>query len=283
MIQASTSRHPRTRSAVVILAALLGATPVIPAVAASQGMDAAMEVNGEAVPQAALRHLTESQMRRGKAPNRLVLEEQVRQELIARTVLSQRARESGLDQRTDVQAQNFLNEQAVLSQAYLQDYRQGLSVSDAEIAEAYEDFKAENQDMEYRVRHIVTKKEEDALAAIAALNRGESFDAMAKTNSIEPSADKLAGEIGWLRPDQLPDRAFAEAVKRLSKGEFSQEPVKTDYGWHVIKVEDGPRPLQFPPLDMASAELLEALRERVLNSKVSDHIRGLVDSAEVRQ
>jgi peptidyl-prolyl cis-trans isomerase C len=126
--------------------------------------------------------------------------------------------------------------QAVLIRAYLQDFVKAHPVSDADVKSEYDKIKTQLGDKEYKARHILVEKEEDAKAIIAKLDKGEKIEDLAKQSKDPGSKDK-GGDLGWANPAGFV-KPFAEALSKLEKGKYTAAPVKTDFGYHVIKLED---------------------------------------------
>lgn len=254
---------------------------LIGSVTASAADDArSIVVNGEAIGAASLELLIEARREHGAAVSD-ELRADMRDELVTRMVLAQQARRRGLDADERVQAQNRLNELAVLSQAYLRDYADDVDVTDEEKRAAYRDYLEDYDPKEYKVRQILVRNEVTARELIARIEKGEDFARLAAENSIDPGADATGGDIGWFRPDVFVDQRLSRAVEKLAKGEYTHEPVMTRFGWHVVKVEDGPRPVKLPTYDELAENWKEKMRERVVMQKVQAHVRTLTEAAQV--
>lgn len=240
----------------------------------------AMVVNGEPASKASLDLLIEARKERGE-----VIDAQAREnlsrELLTRMVLSQQARKQQLDQDEKVLAQKELNDRTVLSQAYLREYAAQVTVSDEEQISEYQEYLQDYDANEFHVRQILVKNEVTAKELIAQLNEGADFVELAKEHSIDPGASETGGDIGWFRPDVFIDKRLSGAVEKLSAGEYSEEPVQTRFGWHVVKVEEGPRKVKFPEFEELSEDWKKNIHDRVVMKKVDDHIKALIDAAKV--
>jgi peptidyl-prolyl cis-trans isomerase C len=214
-------------------------------------------VNGTAIPQARADVLIAEQKAQG-APDSDQLRNAVKEELIRREVLAQEARKKGSKSRR-VQAQIELARQAVLIRAYLQDFVKAHPVSDADVKAEYDKIKSQLGDKEYKARHILVEKEEDAKAIIAKLDKGEKFEELAKQSKDPGSKDK-GGDLGWANPAGFV-KPFAEALTKLEKGKYTTTPVKTDFGYHVIKLEDS-RALKAPAFDEVKGQLKQRLEQQ---------------------
>jgi peptidyl-prolyl cis-trans isomerase C len=209
------------------------------------------------------------------APDSDQLRNAVKEELVRREVLAQEARKKGMEKSGSVTAQIELARQAVLIRAYLQDYVKTHAVTEAEVKAEYEKIKSQLGDKEYKARHILVEKEEDAKAIIAKLDKGEKFEELAKQSKDPGSKDK-GGDLGWANPAGFV-KPFSEALVKLEKGKYSATPVKTEFGYHVIKVEDS-RALKAPAFD----EVKPQLKQRLEQQKVEHHIAELRAKATVK-
>ena len=248
---------------------LLAALVAIPAYAQTVAT-----VNGTAIPQARADVMIAEQKTQG-APDSDQLRNAVKEELVRREVLAQEARKKGMEKSGSVTAQIELARQAVLIRAYLQDYVKTHAVTEAEVKAEYEKIKSQLGDKEYKARHILVEKEEDAKAIIAKLDKGEKFEELAKQSKDPGSKDK-GGDLGWANPAGFV-KPFSEALVKLEKGKYSATPVKTEFGYHVIKVEDS-RALKAPAFD----EVKPQLKQRLEQQKVDHHIAELRAKATVK-
>ena len=231
-------------------------------------------VNGTAIPQSRADLLVTEQKSQG-APDSEQLRAAVKEELIRREVLSQEARKKSLDKSAAVQAQMDMARQAVLIRAYLQDFVKAHPVSDADVKAEYDKIKSQLGDKEYKARHILVEKEEEAKAIIAKLDKGEKIDDLAKQSKDPGSKDK-GGDLGWANPASFV-KPFADALSKLEKGKYTTTPVKTDFGYHVIKLEDSRR-LKAPAFD----EVKGQLKQRLEQQRVEKHIAELRSKAAVK-
>jgi peptidyl-prolyl cis-trans isomerase C len=248
---------------------LLAAFVAIPAFAQTVAT-----VNGTAIPQARADVMIAEQKTQG-APDSDQLRNAVKEELVRREVLAQEARKKGMEKSGSVTAQIELARQAVLIRAYLQDYVKAHPVTEADVKAEYEKIKSQLGDKEYKARHILVEKEEEAKAIIARLDKGEKFDELAKQSKDPGSKDK-GGDLGWANPAGFV-KPFSEALVKLEKGKYSATPVKTEFGYHVIKVEDS-RALKAPTYD----EVKPQLKQRLEQQSVERHIAELRSKAAVK-
>ncbi len=231
------------------------------------------KVNGKAIPANRAEALLASQLAQGQARTPQ-LEAAVREELIRREVLAQEALRKGADKKPEVQGQMELARQAVLIGAYLNDYAASLKIADADVRKEYDAINTALGNKEYKARHILVETEGEAKEIIEKLKEGEKFADLAKA-SRDPGSKDRGGELGWATKANyvLP---FSEAMVKLSKGEFTQAPVRSDFGWHVIQLDDV-RDLTPPPFEEVKPQLMQRLRQQA----VEKHVLELRNRAKV--
>ena len=256
------------------LASLLiaGALLTVPAIAADKSKSFA-SVNGQAIPQKVFEAFAAEQKAQG-APDTPELQAAVKEELVRREILAQEARKKGLDKNANIQGQIELAKQAVLIRAFLSDYVKANPISDAQLKAEYEVIKSNLGSVEYKSRHVLVEKEEDAKAIIAKLDKGEKFADLAKQSKDPGSKDK-GGELGWSSPNAYV-KPFAEALGNLKKGEYTRSPVKSDFGYHVIQLDDS-RPMTPPPFDQVKPQL----QQRASQQQVENLVKELRAKAKV--
>ncbi|MBV7481908.1 peptidylprolyl isomerase [Bordetella sp. BOR01] len=222
-------------------------------------------VNGKAISQQSLDQFVKLLVSQG-ATDTPQLREQVKQEMINRQVFVQAAEKDGIAKQPDIQTEIELARQGILVRALMADYLQKHPVTDQQIQAEYDKAKEQQAgQMEYKVRHILVEDEKtanDLLAQIKA-NKGKFAD-LAKKNSKDPGSATNGGDLGWAPPTNYV-KPFADTVSGLKKGELAAKPVQTQFGWHIIEVEDT-RPVEFPPLDQVRPQLEEMLRQQTLTT-----------------
>jgi peptidyl-prolyl cis-trans isomerase C len=209
------------------------------------------------------------------APNDANLEARAREALINQELLSRAAIDKGLDKNPKLVAAMEMMRREQLTKAYLEDYVKNHPVSDAEIKAEYDRAKAGAGGSEYKARHILVKTEAEAKAIIAQLDKKVAFDKLAKEKSLDKGSGKNGGDLGWNVPGTFV-KEFGEAMQKLKKGETAKAPVQTQFGWHVIKLDDM-RPTQFPALDQVKNEV----RQQVQQKRVRDAISELRTKAKI--
>jgi len=233
-------------------------------------------VNGVTIPQSRIDTMNKELTASGQ-PNTPERQKAVKEELINREVLVQAAQKRGLDKNPEVAAQMDMARQAVLVRALFESEVKANPVTDADLQKQYEDFKKSMGENEYKVRHILVDKEDDAKAIIAELGKGGDFAKLAKDKSKDPGSKDNGGDLDW-GPAARYVKPFAEAVMAMKKGQTSAAPVKTDFGYHVIRLDDV-RPLKVPPFE----ELKEQFRQRAQQQQIQKLVMDLRSKAKVEE
>ena len=230
-------------------------------------------VNGKAIPKIRADALIAGQAAQGQ-PDSPELRKAVMEELVRREVLTQESVKKGFDKKPEVQGQVELARQGVLIGAYLNDYVRSHPVTEDQIKNEYEAIKARLGNKEYKARHVLVEKEDEAKAIIEKLKKGERIEDLAK-DSKDPGSKERGGDLGWANPASFVP-PFSAAMTKLDKGKFTEAPVKSDFGWHVILLEDT-RELKLPQLDEAKGQITQQLTQRT----VQKHIEELRAKAKV--
>lgn len=220
-------------------------------------------VNGQAITQDKIDSFVDLLVSQG-AQDSEELRSQVRQEMINRVIAVQAAEKAGIPDKKDVRQEIELATQGILVRALMTDYLEKNPVTDADIQTEYNKLKqAQGDQLEYKVRHILVNEEQQAKDLIAAIKAGKTtFEDAAKKESVDAGSGKQGGDLGWgPASNYVPE--FAQAVEQLKKGRMSEEPVQSQFGWHIIDVEDN-RALSFPDLDDVKPQLEELLRQQKL-------------------
>lgn len=232
-----------------------------------------VKVNGTPVPKDRADALLNEQLSRG-TPDSPELQAAVREELVRREVLSQAARKAKLDKKPEVAGQMALASQAILIRAYLQKFSEEHPVTDKAINAEYEALKDKLGDKEYLARHILVETEDAAKALLTQLAKGEKFEELAK-QSKDPGSREKGGELGWsVASSYVPE--FGEALKQLAKGELSKAPVKTQFGYHVIRLDDI-RAMTPPALEQVKPQISQSLQRK----QIEEHMMALRKTAKV--
>lgn len=234
---------------------------LIALVAAPAFAQTAATVNGKAIPAAKIELMVKQVVAQGKQTDSPQLREAIKRELIGREVLIQEADKQGFGTRAEVKAALENARQSIIINAMLADYVKKNPVKDAEVKAEYDRYKAQLGDKEYHARHILVATEEEAKAIIAKIKAGSKFEELAKASSKDGSAAN-GGDLDWASPAAyVPD--FSKAMVALGKGAVTEAPVKTQYGFHVIKLEDT-RATKIPPFEEVKQQVAESLQQRKL-------------------
>jgi len=224
-------------------------------------------VNGVTIPSARIALVTEAQVAQGQAAGP-ELDRTVRENLVALELISQQATREGLDKDSKNQAQIDLARQQILARAVQAHYAKVNPIKDDALKAEYERMKTELGSTEYMVEHILVAKEEDAKAIVADLKKGGDFEKTAKEKSLDTGSRDKGGKLDWATPVSY-DKAFSEAMVKLKKGEFTDTPVKSPYGYHIIRLIDS-RPLEAPPFDTVKDRIRQAKEQEAFGKMVQD-------------
>jgi len=189
-------------------------------------------------------------------------------QLINNELLIQEAQKAGLDRQPDFLAKQELRNRELLANAYLQDYMAKNPVDDKTLQAEYDKFKAQMGDKEYKASHILVKTEQEAKDVIAQLSRNADFARIAREKSQDPGSKDKGGDLGWFPPAAMV-KPFSDAVSRLQKGLYTTVPIQTQFGWHVIKLDDI-RDAQPPAFDKVKDDLRKNMQKQKLQKLITD-------------
>ncbi len=238
------------------------ATPATFAIAAGP----VIKVNGKVIPANRAEVLIANQIAQGQAKTP-ELEAAVKEELVRREVLAQEAAKKGVDKKSEVQAQLDLARQGVMIGAYLNEYARNVKISDADVQKEFEGNNAAVGKSEYKARHILVESEGEAKDIIAKLKGGAKFEDLAKV-SKDPGSKDRGGELGWgNKASYVPP--FSEAMTKLTKGQYTEVPVQSQFGWHVIQLDDM-RELKTPPFDEVKPQIMQRMRQMAVEKHILD-------------
>jgi len=236
--------------------------------------DAVARVNGVAVPKARMEAMLQQQQARGTPVNDQT-RAMMRDELVNREIVSQEAAKTGLAKSAEVQTQLDIARQEILVGAYIRDWLRKHPVSDAEIQQEYERARDQTGDKEYKARHILLESEDQAKGMIADLKKGAKFDELATKNSKDTGTKERGGDLDWNVPGVF-DRQFSEAMVKLEKGKYTETPVRTRFGFHVIQLDDV-RAVKFPAL----AEVKPRIQQQLVQGRIEELVKGLRAKAKI--
>lgn len=239
-------------------------------------VDGRLSVNGVLIPNAYFDAMNRERETAGQ-PASAEFANAMKDELVNREILSQAAKKKGLDKSPTVAAQMDMARQAVLIRAFFEDYVKANPISDAQLKADYDKYVVQLGDKEFKVRHILVDKEDDAKAIIASLKRGETFEKLAKEKSKDTGSKDNGGDLDWAPAGRyVPE--FATAVKAQAKGQLSETPVKTPFGYHVIRVDDS-RAMKVPSFD----EVKDKFRQQAQQEQVAALVQDLRGKAKIEE
>jgi peptidyl-prolyl cis-trans isomerase C len=234
-----------------------------------------LTVNGEAITRTMYSIYFQDRMRgMPDAQNNPEMQMSVLNELANIIIVAQDAEKKGLQERPDVAASVKLLKDKMLTQIAIQDFASGHQPSDEEIQKAYQDEYAGQSGTEYKARHILLKQQEEATAMIEKLDGGADFAELAKEHSTGPTG-KDGGDLGWFDVSQMV-KPFGDALMAMEKGKYSSAPVETQFGWHVILLEDT-RESEAPSLESVKPKIVNKLKQGAL----SEYMKELRDSSKL--
>ena len=227
-------------------------------------------VNGKAVPLSRVEALVQQVTASGRQVTPEI-QAQIKDEVIAREVFMQEALVRGLDATPDFKVQMELARQTILIRSLFADYQKKNPISDEDIKAEYDKFAAANSGKEYRARHILVEKEDKAKAIIAQLKKGAKFEDIAKKESKDPGSGANGGDLDWANPSNYV-KEFSEALVGLQKGKMTETPVKTQFGYHIIRLDDV-RDAKLPKFDEVKPQVAQQMQQQRM-AKFQEELRG---------
>ena len=220
-------------------------------------------VNGKAVPKSRVDAIAQQVAKAGR-PITPEMQGQLREEVITREIFMQEAEKRGLAGGEDFKVQMELARQTIMIRELFTDFQKKNPVTEADLKAEYDKFAAANGGKEFKARHILVDKEAEAVAIIASLKKGGKFDDIAKKQSKDAGSGAKGGDLDWANPSSyVPE--FSEALSKLAKGQTTETPVKTQFGYHVIRVDDV-RSAQLPAFDDVKPEISKQLTQQKLTA-----------------
>lgn len=248
-----------------IIGAALASLLALPALAQNIAI-----VNGKAIPTSRADALKKQVEASGQAVTPEIMAK-IKDELITREIFMQEAKKRALDATDEYKNQLELARQSILIRTLLADVQKKSAVSDAEIQAEYDKFVKENAGQEIRSRHILVETEAQAKDLIAQISKGAKFEDLAKKHSKDPGSGANGGDLDWANPAGFVPE-FSAAMVKLGKGQMTDAPVKSQFGWHIIRVEDI-RETQLPKLEEVKAQITQQLQQQKL-AKFQDDLRA---------
>jgi peptidyl-prolyl cis-trans isomerase C len=220
-------------------------------------------VNGTPIPKARVDALVEQLVHQGQQDSPQ-LQAAVREELINREILMQEAARRGIPTRPDVKAQVAVAQQTVVLRALIEDFLKNNQPSDSEVKARYDALVKDAGGKEYHLHHILVDNEDQAKDLIAKIKAGASFEDLAKQYSKDPGSGKNGGDLDWSDPKAyVPE--FAAAAEKLQKGQMTDTPVHTQFGWHIIRLDDT-RDITPPPLEQVRPQIVQQIQQEKLQA-----------------
>ena len=202
-------------------------------------------------------------------------------EMIEKTLLAQHAVSNKLDQDPEVSSLMKRVREEILAQAVKRKQLRDNPVTDDDVKKRFEKEVEDTHKTEYKVRHILVKEEAEAKDVLAQLGKGAKFDKLAKDKSVDTQSGKNGGELGWINQGMVVPEFF-NAVMAMKKGTVSTAPVKSDFGWHIIKVEDT-RPLKIPTFEqfISDQRARANIQRKMQDDKIGNLVKELKDKAKI--
>ncbi len=227
----------------------------------------ALIVNGVAIPQSKIDLVIQQQAAQGQ-PSSPELLKAIKENIITNELLTQEAIKKGFDKKPDVITQIEMTKSSILARAYVQDFAKSNPVSDDALKAEFDRIKAQMGDKEYKARHILVDSEQTAKDIIAQLKKDpKKFEKLAADKSKDPSKAK-GGDLGWSAPGNFV-KPFADAMVALKKGQFTEKPVQSQFGWHVIRLDDM-RDMKAPPLEEVKPQLSQRIQQQMIEKLIGD-------------
>lgn len=235
-------------------------------------------VNGKAIPKAQLDKLVQ----KSNQPDNPQVRDQAREMLVTRELIVQEANNRGVMQKESVREQLEQSKMGILIAAVFEDYVEKEGVAESELKAAYEQVKSQYTGKEYHVEHILVEKESDAKAIIAQVKAGGNFEQIAKEKSKDPGSAPNGGDLGWVSDKALVPE-FSKAMVQLKKGQITDKPVKTQYGWHIIKLDDV-RDVKAPSMEEIKDQLKQMITadQNWQKAKFSELMQKLRSKAKIQ-
>ncbi len=257
--------HKSYKHATVLAASVVALLCAVPAAAQNVTL-----VNGKAVPKTRVDALMQQAIKQGQ-PKTPELEVQMRDEVVLREMLAQEAEKRGLAGSAEYKKQMEAARQTILIRELFSQYQGKNPVTDAEIAAEYERLKTQSSGLEYRARHILVETEDQGKALIAQLKGGAKFEDLAKKNSKDPGSGANGGDLDFASPNAyVPE--FSSALIKLKKGETTDMPVKSQFGYHIIRLDET-RESQMAPLPEVKQQIEQRLGQARM-MKYRDEVRA---------
>jgi len=231
-------------------------------------------VNGHPISQEAFNLYVK--MRNSQHPKQHASREQVINELINSELIYQQALKEKLDKKPEIKEEIKLQRKNLLINAALRHHLEQNPISEKAIKQEYQDKVANANVEQYKARHILTKTKAKAEEVIKELNAGSKFADLAKKFSTDEGSAKNGGELGWFTSNQMVP-AFSKAVEGLKKGSYTKKPVQSQFGWHVIELQDK-RKMKAPDFEDVKGQIANVMR----NKQLKEYVQSLREKAKIK-
>ncbi len=235
-------------------------------------------VNGVAIPKSKLDGIVAVQANKAKKAGQQLppnFAENIKPQLIDLEIYSQEATKRGLGATDEFRVQIEISRQSALSNALFEDFKDKNPATEAEVKAKYDNFVKENGGKEYKARHILVEKEDAAKAIIASLKKGGKFEDIAKKQSKDPGSGANGGDLDWAGASSYV-KEFSDAMVALKKGQVTDTPVKSQFGFHIIRLDDV-REAKLPPMEQVKPQL----KQQIEQEKMVQFMEGLRKSAKI--
>jgi peptidyl-prolyl cis-trans isomerase C len=232
-------------------------------------------VNGKAVPTSRVEALAQQIAASGRPVDDEV-RAQIKEEVVLREIFMQEAQKRGIAASEEYKSQMELARQTILIRALFAQYQKQNPVTDAEVKAEFDKFAAANAGKEYRARHILVEKEDEAKALIASIKGGAKFEDVARKQSKDPGSGANGGDLDWAAAGSYVAE-FSEAMVKLDKGQMTQAPVRSQFGWHIIRVDDI-RDAQLPSFEEIKPQIAQQMQQQ----KLAEFQKTLREKAKVQ-
>jgi peptidyl-prolyl cis-trans isomerase C len=252
----------KTVTGMLALAAWVAVCPL-----QSFAADAVAKVNGKEIPQSRMDLFIKNTSAQGQ-PDSPELRSRIRDELITREVLLQEAAKSGIDKNPEIALQIDMQRQTLIINAFLQDYVKNHPVNEETMRKEYEAAKSNAGAKEYKVRHILVKDEAEAKQIIAQLKKGGNFEKIAAEKSEDTGSKTRGGDLDWGPPTRYV-KPFSDALVKLKKGQMTDAPVQSQFGWHIIRLDDE-RATKIPPFEEVKNNIQQQMQQQAVQKAIAD-------------
>ena len=236
--------------------------------------DPVADVNDKPIPRALYEAYAEQRQRQMGDVNSPEARKTLTDEMVAQELLIQDAEKSTLEDNPEVAVQLEMARRNVLATAAVRDYLQANEPSQEEIDQEYKTISANMAGKEYKARHILVASEDEASALIEKLDDGANFSELATENSTDSSASS-GGDLGWFTLDVMV-KPFGDAAAKLETGKYTGTPVQTQFGWHIIMLDDV-RDATPPSLEELRPRIMQMIQSRIIN----DYLQSLREKAKI--